>query len=318
MKSLSACALLVFLSPVIGQELPKDKPYQAAALPKVTLMDPGAEPRRVLRLTAPADGTQSARMKSRIQVSMKVPGADFPSPTMPWIVVDLTMKATERNASGDVTWTMKVDRVGTEDAGAPADMVAMVRSSIAPLKDLTGAGQTTDRGLTRFSSAQLPDDEGDSARELGQQVGQLGIPLPEEAVGIGARWSCKSTLHTQGLVVQQIATYELAELRSETAVVNLRTGQTAEPQAMNVPHLPAGITMLLESLKSSGTGRIELSLNRLLPDRLTNRVETDLSILVRGGEKPERRTQRVKVEVELLPVSPTPDGPETPKPDPTK
>ena len=88
-----------------------------------------------------------------------------------------------------------------------------MKAAFVGIKGLTGTGTVSSRGFSKGVEFKAPAGSNPQARQLMDQmkefVTQLVAPLPEEAVGPGARWEAKTPLKSQGMTMDQTATYEL-------------------------------------------------------------------------------------------------------------
>ena len=75
------------------------------AAPTVELLDPGAEPREVLRFSV-AEGAQfRATMTTEMGITIEVAGEQAPAPTLPPILADLSATVNKVAANGDIDYT---------------------------------------------------------------------------------------------------------------------------------------------------------------------------------------------------------------------
>jgi len=116
---------------------------------------------------------------------------------------------------------------------------------------------------------------------------QLTAPLPEEAVGVGAKWQTKYRIKQNGMEVQQTADNELVAIKGNVAKVRTQLTQTADRQPMSPPGLPAGATVELIQLKSTGSGDSEVDLTKLMPQsgQMQLKSNTKAHIKMQGQEQ---------------------------------
>ncbi len=97
-----------------------------------------------------------------------------------------------------------------------------------------------DRG--RFVAAVLLSDPAggkvDARDELVQRWLGLVVPLPDEAVGVGARWRVVTALRTGGAVLKQTATYTLTAADAGAWTVAIESERIGEPQDIVMPGAP--------------------------------------------------------------------------------
>ncbi len=90
------------------------------------------------------------------------------------------------------------------------------------------------------------------------------VLLPEEPVGLGARWETRKELTTYGFKVQQVDTYTLVDRVGDEIMLNISVQQLGSPQRLEFPE--EGIEISVESMSANASGQIILSLNALESD----------------------------------------------------
>lgn len=121
---------------------------------------------------------------------------------------------------------------------------------------------------------------GKDAKAIGTELSQLLlerlVPLPEEAVGKGARWRAVSLLYRGRNVVKQTAEYELLSKPGERVRLSMRVTQIGEQQMINAPELGPQQRPELISLFWQIAGEIELSVTA--PTPISGSVSTELRV----------------------------------------
>jgi hypothetical protein len=267
-------------SPISDPFLPASEAPSASAPPEnagpapkssVTLEDPGHEPRRELRYAWRADQKEQMAITLRTTVSAESGGAhqDVPFPAL-HIVVAIDPKSV--SPSGDLRYAWRVTSAETDaDASAPAQVAQGWAAQLVPIAHLSGTGTVTSRGLSRgvtLDALPAPDAGG---QEMVDQVRQMlrdaCAPMPEEAVGKGAKWQRVSTLDAKNGHATQTDTYTLTDLQGDKGALDDTLAQTASPQALPTP-VGAGpsMTARVDSLLTSGTAKIRFALARIVAD----------------------------------------------------
>jgi len=114
---------------------------------------------------------------------------------------------------------------------------------------------------------------------------QLVAPLPEEAVGPGAKWEVKMPIKTQGMTIGQTTTCELVSLEGERLTTKSTVTQHAANQKVENPAMP-GMKMDLSKMVGNGTGQHTSDLAHLLPAAGTGNVHSETSMsMSMGGQK---------------------------------
>jgi hypothetical protein len=130
-----------------------------------------------------------------------------------------------------------------------------------------------------FAEDPLRERSRPESDELSQRLLGWIVPLPEEPLGVGARWTAVVVLR-QGLgVVKQTARYHLVEATAERLVLEVDLRRVAEEQRVQAPELPPGTSLELLALFRSVTGRLELSLQAPLP------IAAELTIEARSHQR---------------------------------
>ena len=90
------------------------------------------------------------------------------------------------------------------------------------------------------------------------------VRLPEEKVGLGARWESRKTVKAYGFDIQQVSTYTLVDRVGHELMLNVTIQQLAVPQTIEFPE--EGITISVQSMTGQAEGQIVLDLRALESD----------------------------------------------------
>ena len=277
----------------------------AAAEPEV--LDAGAAPRQELRLRLTQGAKATIALTVDLNVTQQSAGTDQALNGPP---VTETIEFTVGKVQGDhaeISFRfadVAVDRTGS---GLTDAEYLTVTADTQALIGLGGRGQVTDRGvfsnLTYDHSPDLDPAVQASLRQFEGQVDTLTPTLPEEPLGVGARWQATDTITASGISVDQVTTYEVTELTAEQVSYTAVVKQSAAAQDADLADLPVGTTarLLSADLTGSTTGThsftgliasgistlkgvqvIDLSQGKVAPVRLNQRL--DLTIIVRSAD----------------------------------
>ena len=207
-----------------------------------------------------------------------------------------------------------VDPVVTEPTRGAADSefrVAPAEDGLAftweildtPAPGLVGAtarGTMTDRGwmgsLESDSSAALPPETAVALSHIAAMIRQLPVPLPEEPVGVGARWEVTETVRFLGVRMVQTSAYELLEREGNRVKVHVAMAETATPgESLS---FGAGPKLRIGSLVAHGEGDVSIDLGLLLPHRSQITIDMDITGRLDLPEGPAAR--RIEFHVESL------------------
>jgi hypothetical protein len=108
-------------------------------------------------------------------------------------------------------------------------------------------------------------DRTDATDALVERWLGLAVPLPEAAIGVGARWRVVTLLRTGGAFLKQTATYHLAAIAGDQLTVDVELVRVGERQLIAIPGMPADATAELIALLRTVHGEVTLGANSPLP-----------------------------------------------------
>lgn len=273
--------------------------------PNPELLDAGDPPRRPLRLD-PRPGTSEAVVVTvDLGVVQVVDGTEqaLDAPPISQTVV-LTVDAVDGGLAevSLLVTDAAVDAEGTDLSDAE---ILILTEEASQAVGIAGRAQVDTRGELRSFRYTLPDDVDPAlATTLGQLEGQIAalvVPLPEEAVGVGARWRVRSTTTLGGAAVDQVTTYTLTDLTDDGITYTASVDQRADEQVLTLPGVADGTRGRLVSSQVTGTstGTVEAgSLTSAAASTLTGTQVIDLV----DDERPLRLTQRLDLAVTVRPA----------------
>ncbi|HKA90312.1 MAG TPA: DUF6263 family protein [Haliangiales bacterium] len=261
MKRILLASLLVFCSL---------RAQADAGDPEVKLVSPGKAPTKTLRFAPTKGTTQGVVMTMKMQMAIKMGTIDMPATKLPAMKMYADLTVTDVSPNGDIRYDYKLGKIDVDnDPASPPAVVNAMRDALKGAEGITGKARVTSRGFTREMELSVPATANPQLKQMldsmKESMRQLTAPLPDEAVGVGAKWQTKYRIKQNGMEVQQTADNELVSVSGNVAKVKTTLKQTADRQPMNPPGLPAGASVELIELKSSGSGLSEVDLTKLMP-----------------------------------------------------
>jgi hypothetical protein len=163
-----------------------------------------------------------------------------------------------------------------------------MRKGVGSLVGASGTVSVDPRGFQRELSIGLPSGLGQELTQFMNSaklaIGQMAVPLPEEPIGVGAKWQVEETIAQDGIQVRQKTYYELLAIDGPRVQIRTQTVQAAEQQRAAVPGLPSGVSAKVVSLRGAGAGETEIDLRRLVPGSAREELETDVSFAIVQGQ----------------------------------
>lgn len=240
-----------------------------AGAAEVELEDPGEEPRRELRYTPEVGATQRYEGTDDITLTSEIEGVPPREMVRPQVLYDFETTV-ERVEDGVIELSGKYVRADARGGpGVDPAEVAEVQARADRLRGMEFTIEANDRGVVQSVNFHVenPDAEMQQLLEgFDQELADLITPLPEEPVGVGAKWSAHATITVQGVTFDQTMTYELQSLDQEEFTVMTLLEFDAEAQEVDVSELGPGVTLELQEGGATGEGEMVGRFESLVAD----------------------------------------------------
>lgn len=284
-------------------------PATAGSLPTVVVLDAGAEPRSALRYRFVSYQTASMDMRMSMTAAVAVDGTPVPSTVIPTMHFVAAIQLGDVTPAGSVRYEFQYTTAeAVEPSDADAITVAQMNDSLAGLVGVTGWAVVDDRGQG-IDGGFIGTDDLDPATQatlddLQRSLSQQSAPLPEEPVGVGARWMVEQHVATNGLVVDQSVTYRLDAIDDAGLHLSLELTQDVAPGPIELPGMPDGTTANLLELRSRGSAAMVMDLDSFVPtsamtitshnviEVTDSQVASDVTIDFAVGAGPSERVVR--------------------------
>lgn len=276
-----------------------DKHLKAGEPPKVVLVDSGAEPRSPLSYDFNAGAKESTVMKMDMTMKMDAgPTAPPIAMQLPQIEMGLDLAtAKDRSKSGDTPITGLVSLVKLNPGPNPPQKEVMdaMDAALRGLQGMSISYVVSPKGRSRDIKIAVPTGAPAEAKQMVDQMKSsfesMVAPLPDEPVGIGARWQVISRLST-GADILQWTTYTLEKRSGNGVELTALVNQLAADPNMTGPQLPPGAKATIGTFRSGGTGHSTLDLTRIAPETGGGDVKSAMSFNAGG--------QAMKVETTVV------------------
>ena len=266
-------------------------PEPAIELPMTesfTLLGAGAAPRARLRFAWDARANREVTVTAALS-SRRMTGTAWSDPIAVPPVREGFGVITTPSAGGGASISFRgldpaID--GTPDGAARALADEYLADFRDHLQRRRGTIAADDRGrLSAFAFADAqPLAKGAHDRATDDLVERwlaAAVPLPDLAIGAGARWRVVTVLRAGASIVKQTAEYTLVEARADRWVVDEVVRRIGEDQLVDAAGLPSGSIVELIALFREQSGRVELS--PALPWPVAGKLTTELRVHVKIG-----------------------------------
>ena len=270
---------------------------------QLKLLEAGAEPRKVLRLHPSPGDKQTLTFTMNMAMETKVGDTATPSMKIPTIKMTLGSTVKEVADNGDITYEIAMGDISLSDEpGGLPEVAEAMKAVFAGTKGLAGTGTASSRGFSKGVEFKSPVGSNPQTRQFMDQMketfAQLAAPLPEEAVGPGAKWEVKMPLKSQGMTIDQMATYEVVTLEGERLTTKSTIVQHAANQKIQNPVMPT-LKMDLTKMVGSGSGERTFDLAHLLPASGTGKVHTETSMSMNMGGQKQPMTMKMDLNLQF-------------------
>ncbi len=240
---------------------------KATAIPVVKLLEAGAEPRKKLRYV-PSPETKvefKAITTSDIESQM---GAMKMGP----IKMDYLVGAAKGEGDGDLKLAVEVTSAKMEDDGS-MPWAGGMKQGIEAAK-----GQKIDVGISSRGVYLKKAAEGEDAQKnMRAQVLSMLPPLPEEAVGVGAKWTVTVLIEANRVKQTSISTVTLTKCEGSRIELAFEEKRSAKNASMSM----RGMEIMIPKLTGTGKGTavVDLALAGTVKGSSVVDIETTMDMM---------------------------------------
>ncbi len=258
---------------------------------KFTLLERGAEPRVRLRYRARAGQVERIVMDSGQSVTMRLGDSEAPASELRnCLTCVLTVEGVDERGITAKWEVVECAAPPEPAAGAAARMDFEAFKGLAIRLVVDPQGVVTEE--TVLNESAIPVDMRPGISGFTQGVRGLFVTLPEERVGVGARWEVSEVLTLMGMRIVQTSTFEVLEIDGDRVRIAIAAAETAAAQKVEMQGMPPDLQVLLRSLHGSGEGEAEITLGRLVPTVFEVSLSVDVRAEMDNGT--ERRPFEMK------------------------
>lgn len=304
MKTISIAVCLVASLALVGCKKKTTPPPPELA---VTLIDPGQTPRRVLQYDIPPE----TAMKSLLTVrDLDAAGdesedADDAFGVLPGMKLLLHAGPTVALPTGTryVLRITKAESILPE--GVSARQMDEAEQGVRALRGMRGRFDLDRQGIVVDSDVPWAQGQERIHPRVAITIGNLRsaiatIPLPKEAVGVGAAWEVRRPLRIWSARVTQVTRYELIDQQGDRFRVAINVHQKAAPQVADLnPQLEMHVRGY--ELRASGNALADLGLPIALEAELLSTSAADIALVSPEKTEPLVSTRRSVVRLQSKP-----------------
>jgi hypothetical protein len=272
--------------------------------PSVRVLDAGEQPREEVRFAPAPDSTQSLAMTVGTTIEQSGAVDSTFGPLDYRIPIEITPGALASDQTFPAAFAYgNIELLDSSEVDP--EVLEQVRSNFEELAGITGAYTFSTTGAIVDGTLDIPEDVDSSITQLleqfEQQANQLAVPLPEEPIGVGARWRVKTRLELVGIKTTQIYTYTLLERSGNRLEVGVRFTQKARRQGAELPGVPSSVDVTVTKYKVTGKGTATVDLSLTVPAESSLRASGVQNFRATDGKDTEEISQQITLRVDTEP-----------------
>ena len=268
---------------------------------QIKLLDRGATPRSRLRLT-PNGTPQAVVVTLSTEVTQSGASSQHVGPLQIRTVVSFAPSSTTTNGTIRVPYAYGAFRLLDTSEASPAELSA-IRDAFTQFEGFGGQLTLSPTGAVISNTYSIPPTVNTTVRNLLQQLSgqsdQLGVPLPTQAVGVGARWRGTTHLVVAGISLTQTYDYLLRSRDGARLDVDVRYTQTAGSQRVTLPGVPAGTNVSVAGYRIAGAGSSVADLSRVAAVSGHVAAQGVQRFRVEGGGQSQTINQQLRLSVDI-------------------
>ena len=241
----------------------------SAAGPSIQVVTSGKPPRRVLRWDLRKGSRETLDIDMDMTQTVVVAGDSGPAMKLALLHYEVTVETTGVTPDGTAHVEFKIANAeaipGTELSPRVADLWTQ---GTAGVKGMGGTYSVDSRGVVRNVQAEVPAEATGPVRTRVASIQQLlhrtTVPLPEEEVGPGAKWTVRRVAMEGGVRIEQLSTVELTKLKGSRMDVDLNIEKTGVQQKVPSPRDQMSSPEHLLKLESTETGQLQYDLTKIV------------------------------------------------------
>lgn len=269
--------------------------------PVVKLIDAGSSPKSKLRMTPAKGSKQTSIMTMKMDQTMVMRGQKLPATPTPAMQFTMEVAVTDVATNGDIAFEFSYPKVSlVDDDKVQAVVKEAMKGMLNSMEGMSGSAVVTNRGFTKEADMKLPPKVNAQIKamidSMKESMSRLSSPLPEEAIGVGGKWSVTQLVEVNGMKLKQTSTHTLKKVDGTKYDLSVEVTQTADPQEVKSPGLPEGSTVTLKSLESTGKGTMMLDVTRVFP---VSEIKSDSKISMEMNTGGQDLSMQIDMKMEM-------------------
>ncbi|MEM9926565.1 MAG: DUF6263 family protein [Cyanobacteria bacterium P01_D01_bin.50] len=266
-------------APLVIQTQKQNTKTKIAEIPQLKVISTGTGDKEKLRFKSKVGAKQTINVTLTKDTLMSIGEFKMPRANLPNYIITLDSTVTKVEPNGDIHYDIEYSDVKIQgDAETPPQLIKVISKQIGQLENFKGSGIIDNQGRSKKVTYIIPETVDVNIKFLVEQLSnslqQVSSPVPQEAVGTGAKWQVNSDVSINGIDLKQTTTYELINIKDGVATLNVNLEQKeTSSQVIDYPGLPLDGILTLQSFTGNAKGKATIQLDKVMP------VSSQLSLL---------------------------------------
>lgn len=258
-------------APVIIKTQKQSTKPNSKKIPQLQVISTGTGNKEKLRFKTKVGAKQSINVTLSKDTLMSIGDFKMPRAKLPAYIITLDSTVTKVEPNGDIYYDIAYNNVKIQgDVQTKPELIQVISKQIEQLENFQGSAVIDNQGIVKNINYAIPAKVDVNIKFLVEQLSnslqQLSSPVPQEAVGIGAKWQVNSETDINGINLKQTTTYELVNLKDNVATLNVDLQQQEKSsQIIDYPGLPLDGILTLQSFKGNAKGKATIQLDKVMP-----------------------------------------------------
>ena len=268
----------------------KDAPGPPPPELSVSLVEAGNEPRQTLRYAIAPDTVVQSVLEMRTSA---VASEDVQNTfgVLPGLKLELHAGPTVSIPDNRTRYVLRISRAfPILPEGSHIDHVQEVEAGVLALNDTRGRFDLSDRGIVMESDVPWTQGQERIHPRVAIMLGNVRsaittVPLPVEAVGVGAVWEVRRTIRIWSARVTQVTRYELVDRVDDRFRVQITVRQSAPTQIADLnPKLELHVRTY--EMRAEGHALVDLEIPIAIEANLESHSEADFALVSPEATEP--------------------------------
>ncbi len=251
----------------------------------VQVIDPGEEPRELLQFHPSPGDTHILHSVSEMDATIIIGGEVLPKIDSSPSIADTEVTVSAVDEDGTIHYSTELIRAAKgEEPDTPLEASESRQGSLV---GLTRQVTVKSNGRLLNSDYQIPAGADEHMVAYIENTARIpdgmGPHLPDEPVGLGAKWEVISRVDINNIAVARRGLTELVARDGDRLSLDITISQEPLSWVVEMPSRP-GVMMDINRFESGGTERVELDLGSLVPLRSSSHTEAEFQMTVRLDE----------------------------------